>query len=276
MPDAWTCALSLLSGTLPVEPPPWPAERTRVVRLLAEPDDQAPPAPKQPKPPKAIRPARMPKPKASRPAAPPKPTPPPVAVKRTSRVRVQAPKRATMPSQDAALAAMVGTGLMLWTAKRGKPGALPFFGYRLVQRLNIGAIACLPAGMAAFLLANRLIPATLPGRQDMEVSAMFWVWFGLAAVSLIRPVRRAWIETLTIAGAMCAAVPVVNALTTDRGLMHSIMAGDGLFLAFDIVMLASAALLGFAAWQAARKPVVVQRTRRPLVSTAPREVVDAV
>lgn len=172
--------------------------------------------------------------------------------------------------------AMVGTGLMLWTAKRGKPGALPFFGYRLVQRLNIGSIACLPAGMAAFLLANRLIPTTLPGRQDMEVAAMFWVWFGLAAVSLIRPVRRAWIETLTIAGAMCAAVPVANALTTDRGLMHSIMAGDGLFLAFDIVMLASAALLGFAAWQAARKPVVIRRTRRAPPSTTPREVADAI
>lgn len=170
--------------------------------------------------------------------------------------------------------AMVGTGLMLWTAKRGKPGALPFFGYRLVQRLNIGAIACLPAGMAAFLLANRLIPATLPGRQDMEVSAMFWMWFGLAAASLIRPVRRAWIETLAIAAALCAAVPIVNALTTDRGLMQSIMAGDGLFVAFDIVMLTSAALLGFAAWQAARMPVGIQRTRR--APTVSREVADAV
>ncbi len=172
--------------------------------------------------------------------------------------------------------AMVGTGLMLWTAKRGKPGAAPFFGYRLVQRLNIGAIACLPAGMAAFLLANRLIPAMLPGRQDMEVSAMFWVWFGLAAASLIRPGRRAWIETLTVAAAMCAAVPVINAFTTDRGLMQSIMTGDGLFVAFDIVMLASAALLGFAAWQVARKPVVIQRTRRAPSATAPREMADAV
>ncbi|MES2056381.1 MAG: PepSY-associated TM helix domain-containing protein [Pseudomonadota bacterium] len=174
-------------------------------------------------------------------------------------------------------AAMVATGLMLWTAKRGKPGAMPFFGYRLVQRLNIGAIACLPAGMAAFLLANRLIPATLPGRADLEVSTMFWMWFGLAAASLLRPVRRAWIETLAIAAAICAAVPLVNALTTGRGLIHSIMVGDGLFIAVDLVMLCAAALLGFAAWHAARKPLPASRTRRVSgpKAAAPREMVDA-
>jgi len=159
-------------------------------------------------------------------------------------------------------AAMVATGLLLWTAKRSKPGAQPFFGFRLVQRLNIGAIACLPAGMAAFLLANRIIPAALPERADMEVATMFWVWFGLAAATLLRPTRRAWIEALSIAAIACAAVPVVNALTTDRGLLHSIAVGDGLFVAVDLVMLASAALLGSAAWYAARKPVERVRARR--------------
>lgn len=174
-------------------------------------------------------------------------------------------------------AAMVATGLMLWTAKRARPGAVPFFGYRLVQRLNIGTIACLPAGMAAFLLANRLIPASLPGREDVEVSAMFWVWFGLAAASLMRPVRRAWIETLAVASAICVAVPVANALTTDRGLVQSIMAGDWLFVAVDLVMLSMAALLGFAALLAARKPVQAQRKRRAPGQNAavPREMADA-
>jgi len=158
--------------------------------------------------------------------------------------------------------AMVATGLVLWTAKRTKPGAQPFFGVRLVQRLNIGAIACLPAGMAAYLLANRIIPTHLPDRADMEVATMFWVWFGLAAASLLRPARRAWIEMLAIAAIACAAVPIVNALTTDRGFLHSIAVGDGLFVAVDLVMLIAAALLGCASWFAARKPVERVRTRR--------------
>lgn len=147
-------------------------------------------------------------------------------------------------------AAMVGTGLLLWTTKRMKAGEKPFPGHRLVERLNITVIACLPAGVAAFFLANRLLPADLAGRAAIEVSTMFWVWFGLAALSLLRSVRRAWIETLTIAALAFAAVPLVNAVTTDRGLLRSAFEGDWLFVAFDLVMLATAASLGFAARKA--------------------------
>lgn len=166
--------------------------------------------------------------------------------------------------------AMVGTGLVLWVVKRRKPGAQPFFGLRLVERLNIGAVACLPVGMAAYLLANRLIPADLPKRADLEVASMFWVWFGLAAVSLLRPARRAWAETLGLAAAAFAAIPIVNALTTDRGLIPSLRTGDTLFVAFDLAMLATAALCGFAAWRAARPPAQPIRTApRRAVAPAP-------
>jgi hypothetical protein len=150
-------------------------------------------------------------------------------------------------------AAMVGTGLVLWAVKRRKPGAAPFFGLALVERLNIGAIACLPVGMAAYLLANRLIPADLPGRAGLEVAAMFWVWFGLAAVSLLRPVGRAWAETLGLAALAFAALPVVSAVTTDRGLVASLRSGDWLFVGFDVATLLIAALCGVAAWRAAPK-----------------------
>lgn len=161
--------------------------------------------------------------------------------------------------------AMVGTGLVLWVVKRRKPGAAPFFGLSLVDRLNIGAIACLPAGMAAFLLANRLISADQPDRAGLEVATMFWVWFGLAAVSILRPVRRAWTETLALGAIAFAALPIVNAATTDRGLVDSLRAGDWLFVGFDIAMLAAAALLGFAAWRArpAAAPLGRPVPRRP-------------
>jgi len=173
--------------------------------------------------------------------------------------------------------AMVGTGLMLWTVKRKRPGAAPFFGIRLAERLNVGAIACLPAGMAAFLLANRLLPVTLPARGDVEVSIMFWTWFGLAALACVRPIRRAWTETLAIAAVAFLALPLVNALTTDRGLIRSVVSGDWLFVAFDLAMLATGALLGFGAWRAAqissrsaRKRRAAERPVNPL-----REAADA-
>lgn len=159
-------------------------------------------------------------------------------------------------------AAMVGTGLVLWTVKRKRPNAQPFLGLRIAERLNIGAIACLPAGMAAFLLANRLLPVTMEGRADAEVSAMFWVWFGLAALSCLRSVRRAWIETLSISAVAFFAIPLINAITTDRGLIRSIAAGDMLFIAFDVAMLATGVLLAFAAWRVSVKSARPLRAQR--------------
>ncbi|WP_043151679.1 PepSY-associated TM helix domain-containing protein [Sphingobium sp. Ant17] len=170
-------------------------------------------------------------------------------------------------------AAMVGTGLLLWIAKRRKPGAKPLLGFRLVERLNIGAIACLPAGMAAYLLANRLIPADMPGRAAYEVAAMFWVWFGLATLSLLRPVARAWPETLAVAAGTFAALPAVNMLTTDRGLLRSVETGDTMFLAFDCAFFAIAALLGLGAWRASRPRPVSSRARALRSSSVAQETI---
>lgn len=161
--------------------------------------------------------------------------------------------------------AMVGTGLLLWTAKRRKPGAEPFFGLRLAERLNIAVIAAFPTGMAAYLLANRLIPADMAGRADMEVSAMFWTWGLLALAQLGLPARRAWTVLFGLAAAAWAAIPLVNALTTTRWLIPALLDGDHLFAAFDLACLAIG--IGFAvaarvsARPAARTP---RRTRHPL------------
>lgn len=171
--------------------------------------------------------------------------------------------------------AMVGTGLILWTAKRTKKDASPFLDMRIVQRLNVGTIACLPAGMAAFLLANRLIPVEMAGRAALEVSAMYWVWFGMAALLCFRPIDRAWPEGLAISSMAFLAIPWVNMATTDRGLFVSLAAGDWLFAAFDLAVIAIGAVLAFAAWKAAARrkttPGVV-RTRRAQIG---RKVADA-
>jgi uncharacterized iron-regulated membrane protein len=158
-------------------------------------------------------------------------------------------------------AAMVGTGLLLWTAKRRKPGPRPFFGLPLVERLNIAVIAGLPTAMAAYLLANRLIPALAAERADMEVAAMFWTWGALALAQLARPAARAWAEGFAIGALAFAAIPVVNAMTTARGLPGSLFDSDTLFAAFDIAMLAVSTLLAIGAWRAGRKPAVTVRRR---------------
>ena len=162
--------------------------------------------------------------------------------------------------------AMVGTGLLLWTAARRRPNATPFFGLRLVERLNIATIAGLPIAVATFLLANRLIPAGIEGRGDSEVAAMFYAWGAVALAQLARPARKAWREGFAIGALLCGAIPVVNAVTTARGLVPSLIAGDWVFASLDLAMLVSAALLGFASWRAGvEKPQKVRARAKELV-----------
>ncbi|GEP00847.1 PepSY-associated TM helix domain-containing protein [Methylobacterium haplocladii] len=148
-------------------------------------------------------------------------------------------------------AAMVGTGLVLWSVARlPKPGAAPFFGLRLVRVLNLAAIAGLPAALAAYFLANRLLPVGLGARADWEVGAFFAVWLTSAAYAGFRPQVSAWCEMLSASAALFLAVPVVNGLTTGRHPLASAAAGDALYLWFDAAMLGLAGLFAFAAHKA--------------------------
>jgi len=141
--------------------------------------------------------------------------------------------------------AMVGTGLVLWTVKRRAKlpdPERPYFGFRLVERLNIAAIAGLSIAMAGMLWANRLLPLGLAQRAEWEVHAFFIVWGATLAWALLRPARRAWIELLWTGAAALALLPVLNALTTDRGLLASLRAGDWIFAGLELTLLALAAL----------------------------------
>ncbi len=150
--------------------------------------------------------------------------------------------------------AMVGTGMVLWIAKRrqkARPGAREAFSLRLVDALNAGTIAGLFISVAAFFWANRLLPADLPGRQFWESRAFFAAW-GLSLVYAFLFQHRKWRDLLAAAAVALALVPVVNALTTSRHLGASLPAGDWVMAGFDLTCLAGALLLAWMARKAAR------------------------
>ena len=151
--------------------------------------------------------------------------------------------------------AMVATGLVLWIAKRrqkARPGdAREAFSLRLVDGLNAGTIAGVVFGVASVFLANRLLPADMPGRQVWEVRAFFVAW-GLSLVYAFLVQRRKWQDLLAVAAAALALVPVVNALTTHRHLGVSLPQGDWVMAGFDLTCLASALFFAWMAQKAAR------------------------
>ncbi|MGP1614901.1 MAG: PepSY-associated TM helix domain-containing protein, partial [Pollutimonas bauzanensis] len=157
------------------------------------------------------------------------------------------------------------TGLVLWTVKRRQKLAdpsRPHFGFRLVERLNIASIGGLSVAMTAFLWGNRLLPVQLPDRSAWEINLFFIVWAAMLFYACARPARKAWVEVLSLAAILLALTPVLNAITTDRHLPASILAGDRVFAGFDLALIGFAALHAWLAIRTARHEPHAAR-RRP-------------
>ena len=156
-------------------------------------------------------------------------------------------------------AATVASGLILWTVARAPKGADPAgFGLRLVRILNLGTIAGLPVGLAAYFLANRLLPVGLDGRADWEVRCFFAAWILAAVASALYPRAKAWTAALAIAALAFLAIPVVDVVTI----------GQPRFFGFDAAMALLGGILGLAARLAARRRMdAPHRTARVLHTT---------
>lgn len=170
--------------------------------------------------------------------------------------------------------AMVATGLLLWSlARLPKANERPFFGLRLVQALNIASVAGLPAAVATYFLANRLLPPDLAGRSDWEIRAFFAAWIAAALIPLARPHRRAWSEMLGLVAGLCLAVVLADIATVETHPLRRLGAGEALFLWFDGALLAMACLFAVAARKVARyqAPTRAERSREaPRPSAAVR------
>ncbi len=174
--------------------------------------------------------------------------------------------------------AMVGTGLVMWTVKRRQklpdPGR-PYFGFRLVERLNIASIAGLSIAMTAFLWANRLLPQALAGRAHWEIHVFFIAWALALVHAVLRPARKAWIEQLWAAALLLALLPMLGAITTQRPLWRSLAEHDWVFVGTDLMCWGLAALhVALAIRTARHRPGVpaVQKVERQLATrTAIRE-----
>ena len=133
---------------------------------------------------------------------------------------------------------MIATGAIYWVIKRQKSSTeQQYFGLRLVSALNIGTIVGLPIAIAAYFLANRLLPIDMAARAEWEVHSMFIVWLIALLYPIIRPAKKAWLEQLWFAAFSFVAIPVINALTTERGLINSFKDNDWVYVGFDMTSL---------------------------------------
>lgn len=155
---------------------------------------------------------------------------------------------------------MVATGLLLWAvkerqkfAKTLKQGGRIGLGLRLVDGLNLGAVAGLPVAMASFFWANRLLPLDVADRGEAEIRWFFIVWGATAVLGLLRPTLRMWQAQLALGALLFSLLPVLNAFTGPAPLTVSLRSGPSAVAGFDLVVMALGFGLAGAAWLVERK-----------------------
>ncbi len=161
-------------------------------------------------------------------------------------------------------AAMVGTGLVLWTLKRkdrliqsGRGGR---FGYGLVSRLNIATITGLPIAGAVFLWANRVIPVAQVERAETEVTCFLIAWAVMALHACVRPAKQAWTEQFIAAAFAFGVLPLLDLLTAGRQ-FETWPRADGLYVGFTATLLLLGGLFGYGARKLAVRPAGAAETK---------------
>lgn len=157
--------------------------------------------------------------------------------------------------------AMVATGALLWAVKSRqrqaralKAGGRIGFGTRLVEALNLGAIAGLPIAYGAYFWANRLLPVGIAERPETEIMCFFMAWGTAMVLAQIRPGRPMWRLQLGAGALLLAGIPVLNAFTTASHLGVTLLQGEGpaAVAGFDLTVFALGMLLAYAAWRLGR------------------------
>lgn len=121
---------------------------------------------------------------------------------------------------------------------------------RLMESLNVAAVAGLVVAIGAFLWANRLLPLPLPGRASWEVRCFFLAWGCCLMHSLLRGGSTfAWKRQLSVAALLLGSLPLLNTLTTKSHLLATVPRGQWAVAGVDLTALAAGLLLG---WMARR------------------------
>ena len=183
--------------------------------------------------------------------------------------------------------AMIATGTVLWGTKRRtkhvkahtaggmtRTGAFAAFG---VDAMNVGVIAGLCTATSVYFAANRLLPATMAGRADTEVTIFFLAWLGCACAAIMYVIarhrrfagmdgaqtalRRLWGLQWALAACIAAALLPLDEITT-RGLSRAVTDGDSIVLSFHAAALAAALTMAWVAWMGLR-PLPPSRSSRP-------------
>lgn len=164
--------------------------------------------------------------------------------------------------------ACIATGLFFFVEKRKRQHARAGTGgARIVDALAVTVVTGMLVATLSMLIANRLLPDTLPAgwpwRGDLEKYCFWGAWLLAAAHGYWRTaavaagqLAPAWREQCLTIAALAIVAPVLNWITTGDHLLRTIGSGYWPVAGADLFMLASAALALLAARRLQRREAV--------------------
>ncbi|CAB3742137.1 hypothetical protein LMG3458_05929 [Achromobacter deleyi] len=173
-------------------------------------------------------------------------------------------------------AAMMGTGAVLFMVKRrtrmgNEFGVATARVYRLIEGLNVAALAGLAIACIAYLWANRLLPVSLPQRAGWEVRVFFIVWALTLAHAWLCTPRRAWIGQLGLLAALCLLLPVLSLVTLGDHPLAQIGRGDWESAGVELTAMATGLAAAWAAIRLRNQPLSAPPKGTPRPPRAPQE-----
>jgi hypothetical protein len=159
---------------------------------------------------------------------------------------------------------MIATGAIYWVRKRQEKAdrGLLGHGFYLVANINIGTIIGLLSAIAAYFCANRLLPLSMNHRAEWEVHIMFLIWLACLLHPFFRADKlTAWIEQCWFAAAAFIAIPVLNAVMTDKHLLHNLLTSEWVLASFDLIAIATALLFMITATMLQRRQQSADTTK---------------
>ena len=183
-------------------------------------------------------------------------------------------------------AGMIATGMVLWANKRrtkADKSGRSSKGLVLVEHLNVGTITGLPIAIAAYFLANRLIPLGLENRAEWEINILFITWASMLVypvfISKFKQVLAAiWVQQLMLASMLYLMLPVINVMTSNKHLGASLLTADWVRAGFDVSMLLIGLCFGLAAFkmQLKKQSAESQATAKAAKKTVPTMLAEDV
>jgi hypothetical protein len=144
----------------------------------------------------------------------------------------------------------------------GEFGAATARVYRLIEGMNVAAIAGLGLACIGYLWANRLVPVGLAHRDDWELAVFFGVWGLALAHALVRAPAAAWRAQLGLLAVLCLALPVLNGLSVGDHLPAQVLRGDWESAGVELFCMA-AGLAAAGAWHWQRRRSAATGRPRP-------------